>query len=491
MQRVSPFSMGGALLALICLTTLSPCPSSALPAGPHAIPRPALLVPIVDVCRTYMDGDTEVTLYCKDGLTCGEDDQGDTKCFADVDEMSGQDSDGEGGEGAAEWEYFNKPQASSEPEKKTTGPPSSPAGSDCESAGEYEQQTAGWYYACVLNKLPERRSSYKPKIDPADLRTRATQQCQGSSDFGDCVDKAKQEMILAADPGIRDACSGNAGMAFIRCVDRRYVYGPSLSAVREEVDRMFAEARLRAKLREGAPADRSKLDSGPKPQGCPRGYGMKPDREAFGAWTCQRLGTLSFGDPSNLPPGYARPTEEEESKKIDAFENSVDDVAQDAVESALQSDGQSLSQTEREQCAGEAYDAVRSIMKGGATDVSAACRELVGSSRGELAHYIRTHSTSGDPALEELLSALQPEEAPSTQESPDNSQSSPSEPEDSSASTEPDQSDTGSSGATEDCAWFCENAHSVVCDEENRIDLTLSGGDIQAGIDQYGCEVAP
>ena len=229
MGSASPCSASYVLLALIGFTGFFISPSLSLPAGRVAAPRATVVVPVLDICRTYVDGNEEITLYCKDGLSCGENDQGETKCFADVDPMSGQDSDGAGGEGMEEFEYFNNPQneerAATEPERKSEPEKkqASPGGWDCESAGEYERLTSGWYYACAINKVPTRNSNYKPKIDPAELSRSAKQKCQGQGDFDACVGNAKQEMILAADPGIRDKCSGQSGMDFIVCVDQMYV----------------------------------------------------------------------------------------------------------------------------------------------------------------------------------------------------------------------------------------------------------------------------
>src|SRR5689334_18744791 len=178
---------------LLGLALFSPS-SYAVPARLTGASPPPSVVPVVDVCRTYKEGNEEITLYCDDGLSCGQDQNGNTKCFADVDPTSGQDSNGEGGEGVEEFEHFNNQKVASEPKKKE----SSHGGLDCDSAGEFERLTSGWYEACVINNVPPLKPSYTPKIDPAELSRNAKQKCQGTSDFDQCVASAKQDMILAA-----------------------------------------------------------------------------------------------------------------------------------------------------------------------------------------------------------------------------------------------------------------------------------------------------
>jgi hypothetical protein len=479
-------SISYALLALIGLTELSTSPSCALPAGQAGtVSRATILIPIVDVCRTYTAGNEEITLYCEDGLSCGKDESGNTKCFADVDAMSGQDSNGEGGEGVEEFEHFNNQKVASEPKKKE----SSRGGLDCESAGEFERLTAGWYEACVINNVPVLHSSYKPKIDPAELSRNAKQRCQGSSEFDQCVASAKQDMILAADPTIRDACSMKSGVRFVECVDTRYVYGPinPSDLERAHVLRELLRARERAQ-RDKGPPDQSKLDTIPKTKGCPPGYGVKPDRDAFGAWTCQPLGAFFFGNGRRLPPGQKQPAADEVSKAIDAFEERLDDIVQDAAESALGEEGKSLSETERQKCADEAFEAVHSIVKGGPPEVSSSCRTIVAAARAAFTYYVFARIDNSNAGIEELLSNLRPSEQPVTPDSRKEDQPAPGNDQ---VSSQGRRTDPASKAATEDCAWFCENAHSVVCDEENRIDLSLSGGAIEEGIQKYGCKVAP
>lgn len=276
---------------------------------------------------------------------------------------------------------------------------------DCDSAGEFERQTAAWYYACVLDTNMIRKSSYTPKIDPAQMSRRAKEGCRGQSDFDKCVGDAKQQMILEADPSIREACSLSKGVGFVECVDRLYVYGPD-PPKRSPIlrDKLFALGK--AQRDEGPAGDRSKVDTGPKPKRCPPGYGMKPDREAFGAWTCQPLGVVFFGHNRGLPAGRNPPDQREAAEAIEAFEARHDRVALDAVESALNGHEQNLSEAERDQCMSEAFAAVQAVFKGGVPEVSSTCRAIAGAAREELAYYACNHADTSDASLEELFRGL-------------------------------------------------------------------------------------
>lgn len=339
----------------------------------------------MNVCKVTQEGEHTVTYYCVTGYTCN----------------------------LPQWKCDPGPEALARQERNRW----SGDKNDCDSAGEFERQTAAWYYACVLNTKIARTSDYKPKIDPMELSRRAKAGCRGNADFDKCVGGAKQTMILAADPSIRDACAGLSGLPFDLCVDRRYVYGPQTPqdrlALRNKLrDRLFDASKIDG----GPPGDRSHVDTGPKPHGCPPGYGMKPDRKAFGAWTCQPLGVVFLGFKQSLPPGSRRPDQTEAAAAIEAFENRLDEVTFDAAESGARSAGGQMSESAREQCLAEAFAAVRAVFKGGVPEVSKSCRAVAGAGREELLRYAYSHVDTSDPSLEELLASLAERTDPANKE---------------------------------------------------------------------------
>jgi hypothetical protein len=201
----------------------------------------------------------------------------------------------------------------------------------CETANGVERRSALYGYICTeVQQPPKKVDDYKPFPDPVDLDRRVSQICGSySRDTRQCFFENKQKIILAANPDIRDACADqlNAGQgnslrdqlrnrlrersnddypgdpndnAYNRCVDDAYLHGlPKKSDVslREALKQRLAE---RGETRENpnkAAADRNHNEPRrPPPErlpndGCGPGHGLKPDPTAFGAWTCQPLGS--------------------------------------------------------------------------------------------------------------------------------------------------------------------------------------------------------
>ena len=156
-----------------------------------------------------------------------------------------------------------------------------------------------------------------------------------------CFFENKQKIILAANPDIRDACASKQGQdnslrdqlrnrlgdrsnddypldpninPYNECVDDAYLHGlPKPGQLRETLRQRLAEKGETRENPNKAAADRNHNEpQRPPPEklpndGCGPGRGLKPDRTAFGAWTCQPLGSGLPGQDNRVAGGPDSP----------------------------------------------------------------------------------------------------------------------------------------------------------------------------------------
>jgi hypothetical protein len=192
----------------------------------------------------------------------------------------------------------------------------------CAKANSVDRGSALYGYLCTPaqpSSASQDQDNYRPFPDPKDLDRKVSQICGPySRDTRQCFFENKLRIILDNNPDIREACASKLGAnsvrdqlrrklggdadqsdpndnAYNRCVDDAYLHGlhpKSTEDLRET---------LRQRLRERSDSpNKTAVTETEEPvqppqdklpnDGCPPGSGLKPDRTAFGAWTCQPLG---------------------------------------------------------------------------------------------------------------------------------------------------------------------------------------------------------
>lgn len=301
---------------------------------------------------------------------------------------------------------------------------------DCGSANGLERNTAAWYDTCMPPKPAKSATGYRPRIDPQALLSRAQQTCKlsPSRDSAQCYVNAKVRILLEQDPDIRAAClskssgSGDSGYsnALINCVDDAYVYGPNgPPSLRERLaerlrnrdagtgdsDLGGGETQLgESETRRGGSVHRC----APPATCCPPGYGMKPTPGAFGAWSCQKLGSFLRAGGQKGPNGQGDSGGVEAAIRV--FEQRLFDIAAASAAVAADAVGARMSAKDREECMLAASADVYSVLKGGAPSYPEKCVAMADAARQQLAFYARTHINPYDRAVEELVSQLRDRE---------------------------------------------------------------------------------
>ena len=297
---------------------------------------------------------------------------------------------------------------------------------DCDNASGVDKQTAAYYNTCVTPEAAKNVKRYQHPIPPKELFETAKARCGSASrENYNCFVDAKVRYVLANDARIRAQCeseaaaprsalreemAARAGLTLespverrknilTSCVDREYVYGPNgppslRDRAKEEMNRAGVRGADPDYLK-GASAGPaaycrpSAVSWAPNPC-CQPGFGMKPTPGAFGAWSCQKLGTFSGMTAEDL-----RETEQR-----------LAEVAALAVAAADRNLSGQIDEAVRNKCMVRAFAAVHSVMKGGQPLIHERCRALADAARAELAYYADRHIARGDAAVEELLAYL-------------------------------------------------------------------------------------
>jgi hypothetical protein len=309
----------------------------------------------------------------------------------------------------------------------------------CDTASDMEKATAGWYTQCVLSKLPKTQPAkiHRPDPDPADLNRAARQACGSySADTQQCFTDFKMKAVLAKHPEIDEFCRRTPKAGQLRaqlreklrstgqssdtdsdapkgfseyhiCVDNLYLYGTPRDTSQSVRDLTKDALRKQAQSLSDASA-RANATSTAAPRSqcwapgwcCAPGQGLKPDRKANGAWTCQTLGlfTASTANP--------RLDAKQDADLKESFEQRVDDVVANAVTAAIEALGPALSARDRDACLAVAFTAAWSLLKGGTAAVPEACRPLANAARGHVGYYADVHLDNSSPAMEELLASF-------------------------------------------------------------------------------------
>jgi hypothetical protein len=250
----------------------------------------------------------------------------------------------------------------------------------------------------------------KSPVNPNDLAQRAEAACPLGAQMDlrqqhRCIESFKLNYLLANEPAVQAECSVVAnlptGISQAECVNAAYLYGPGAS---RDQRRMLAASLHAGQLPEWIEA-LTEWHPEPKPlepvDGCPLGLGLKPDRSAFGAWTCQPLGDYGTSQASNaaVAPGNDAVAPEE-------IEQRINRVAEQVIAAVAARAGKQLSADDLKTCMDAAFAAARGLLKGGFPKVSPQCRELTNAAMAEITYYQRTGVPLLDPQNETLLAVL-------------------------------------------------------------------------------------
>lgn len=290
---------------------------------------------------------------------------------------------------------------------------------DCAAANSLERGTAAWYDTCVPVGPSKSATGYAPRISPQTLLARAKQTCGSPSrETYQCFVNAKVKILLTDDADVQTLCQSTSerrpsglrerllavfGMSapseadnknLNECVDDAYVYGPKgPPSLREKLwSAIHNQGDLTALDIDGDGTARLGRSDNPfSRSACPFGQGLKPNPDAFGAWSCQ---PLILNDTLNA------------ADAIQAFEARAKEVAAAAVAGVANFGSLSLSVTDRIECIKASYAATLSVLKGGIVQVPDKCRPMADAARAELAYYANAHVSAGNSGVEELLSYL-------------------------------------------------------------------------------------
>lgn len=115
---------------------------------------------------------------------------------------------------------------------------------------------------------------------------------------------------------------------------------------------------------------------------------------------------LVIDPPISAAKQSARPCLERLSAEVLAFEERLNRMISMLVATAFDDVKDRLPADTREKCLTVAFEALRSVFKGGVVEVPDPCLELTGTGRFKLALYARSRVNRQDPGLDELLSLL-------------------------------------------------------------------------------------
>jgi hypothetical protein len=135
---------------------------------------------------------------------------------------------------------------------------------------------------------------------------------------------------------------------------------------------------------------------------CAPGQGMKQTPGAFGARSCQPLGTVYLAGDKNAFGSDS----EDGAASLAAFENRVSAVAGAAAAAAAERIGNEMSESDRQACLAVAYEQARDVLKGGLTPVPAKCKAIANAALSELSYYAGSHADDSNPGIEELLASF-------------------------------------------------------------------------------------
>jgi hypothetical protein len=271
---------------------------------------------------------------------------------------------------------------------------------------------------------PDFASKYKPQPDPQQLGLLAREECGSySRETAKCFGDFKLDKILNARPDIKQYCEKRAAEGaraehlraelaakvgstkvredpFVECVDDAYLHGFERVSLRE---------RLRDALRRrraGSAGNADEVQKRPeniRPHDrCAPGQGMKQTPGAFGARSCQPLGTVYLAGDKNAPSSGA----EDGAASLAAFENRVSAVAAAAAAAAAEGIGNEMSESDRQACLAVAYEQARDVLKGGLTQVPTKCQAIANAALSELSYYAGSHADDSNPGIEELLASF-------------------------------------------------------------------------------------
>ena len=311
---------------------------------------------------------------------------------------------------------------------------------DCANANSVERSSAEWGYMCVrwrhtsgrddcwLAHPDERQTdewkqkcggafAYNPYPDPQKLSLEVYQICGSWSRVTrQCYIDNKIRIILERNPAVRSACKdlASAKLArsaqvfdptarmpvdpndtpFNRCADRVYLYGPDAQYEVQEPLSVLLHNLLNATDDVSPTAENRRPPDEPRSSQCPRGYGLAPDRSAFGAWTCQ---TLGWPDREKKD-GWGNVIRQDEA--INHFEKRTEDIAVETANVV----GTRLSASET--CKLAAAQAVHSLMKGGKVSVPVGCADVINAARVEFVYNAKWGIDAFDPGVAQLYSYL-------------------------------------------------------------------------------------
>jgi hypothetical protein len=264
----------------------------------------------------------------------------------------------------------------------------------CTSAGPYERNTASWFNNCVWDGTKQ-SVRYQPKIDPRELKRRASEQCRNApqENVRQCSIVAEVRILMTEDPDIRRRCAG-AAHKLVECVDAAYVYGPD-----------GKHEALRAMLLSGI--DQMPGGKNVVPQDVVRGC----NNGSPGA-TCRPYGSAQ-GTAAN-PDLPASPQRTDDQSLIEAgradYQNRLfDRVAAASAHAAAQMIESNMSAEDRRTCVTTAYNTIRAHLTGGNPPVPVQCAAIADIARSRLAYYaaarIDIGPTEADDPLKDYLNS--------------------------------------------------------------------------------------
>lgn len=275
---------------------------------------------------------------------------------------------------------------------------------DCNTASPLEMRTAAWFTVCAESS-PKSARDYTPSISPQKLTELAGARCGTMSrETAACHVDAKVSIVLENIEYVRKACSGLRGSDLLQCVDIKYVMGPGSDFKKAELNRLRHELGQALANQDPVEDDISGVRDYDPPRakdGCGPGQGMKPTPGAFGAWSCQALGSFT---PLTAPAHGAGTESEPES-----LQQQVNGLAR------LTTTGASVmtppAADNSKDCARIAFLVVRSLMQGGRVAVPEPCRSLSEAARLQLRRYAAWHlDARPTEQIEEVLAQLNPQD---------------------------------------------------------------------------------
>lgn len=308
----------------------------------------------------------------------------------------------------------------------------------CNTAKEIERNTAAWYYECVLAERPKAaKSDHQPNPEPRELGRQAREACGAySRDTQQCYADFKLKVILASNPGMREACEKKASerselrqqlakklnvadnnrQRFLECVDNAYLYGDMdgmLDKPKQSLRDSLRDA-MRKKVNSPASGNAKITADGRANQRacwapgrcCPPGQGMKPTPGAFGAWSCQLLGGF-------LPNTKRLDLDaKDDADPIEDFEQRMEAVAVNAATAAAADFSGAMSNEDRNACMEAALAAAWSALKGGVPDVPEKCRAMANAAVGYLPRYAGSHVDNTSDPIEDIMANFRSDTLP-------------------------------------------------------------------------------